>query len=466
MRKTDNGAYISLFAQDDYRIHPRVTLNLGVRYDLQFPLTDPAEPQARVRARRAVDGVADRAGGAAVPGRRRASAAASSRPTTTTSRRASGSRGIRIGDGRMSVRAGVRHLLRQHHRQRVEHHRRQPAVHGAPVVPDGVHAVRSVPQPAGRRRAVPVRLRPGEPALHAAGAGVRPVARLRVAVHVPDEPDGREGDLPQLQRDARRTSARSDGTCPASIDRNYPVFGPGATAANVNSRRPYHAGRDRLGARARVDLQRATTTGCSSSAERRGARFSAKAYYTFGKALEDVDYQGGGLPAVQNSNRIELERGRTSADRTHSLRAVRRLEAGLLRRTRGAVARALLNDWTLSAIVTLQSGTPLTITPGQDRNFDGLTNDRADIIGDPTLDSGRPREELIEEWFNTRRLRAAGDRHRRHRRPQHRRGPGLSQRRPRPVPRRPAGRPHDAAVPRRGDERLQHRQPERTRARA
>ena len=54
------------------------------------------------------------------------------------------------------------------------------------------------------------------------------------------------------------------------------------------------------------------------SAERRGARFSAKAYYTFGKAMEDVDYQGGGLPAVQNSNRIDLERGRTSADRTHS----------------------------------------------------------------------------------------------------------------------------------------------------
>ena len=41
VRKTDNGSYISLFAQDDYRIHPRVTLNLGVRYDLQFPFVDP-----------------------------------------------------------------------------------------------------------------------------------------------------------------------------------------------------------------------------------------------------------------------------------------------------------------------------------------------------------------------------------------------------------------------------------------
>ena len=47
------------------------------------------------------------------------------------------------------------------------------------------------------------------------------------------------------------------------------------------------------------------------------------------------------------------------------------------------------------------SGQPLTISSGIDRNFDGLTNDRADIIGDPKLDSSRPREELIEQWFNT-----------------------------------------------------------------
>ena len=43
VRKTDNGAYFSVFAQDDYRVHSRVTLNLGVRYDLQLPFTDPLD---------------------------------------------------------------------------------------------------------------------------------------------------------------------------------------------------------------------------------------------------------------------------------------------------------------------------------------------------------------------------------------------------------------------------------------
>jgi hypothetical protein len=65
-----------------------------------------------------------------------------------------------------------------------------------------------------------------------------------------------------------------------------------------------------------------------------------------------------------------------------------------------STVRRLANDWTVSAVVTLQTGTPLTIGAGQDRNLDGLTNDRADLIGNPELDTSRPRDELIEGWFN------------------------------------------------------------------
>jgi hypothetical protein len=63
--------------------------------------------------------------------------------------------------------------------------------------------------------------------------------------------------------------------------------------------------------------------------------------------------------------------------------------------------RFLARDWTVSAIATFQTGTPLTIGAGSDRNFDGLTNDRADLVGNPELDHGRPIEEVIEGWFNT-----------------------------------------------------------------
>ena len=36
----DDGWYFGFFVQDDIRIHPRLTLNLGLRYDLQLPITD------------------------------------------------------------------------------------------------------------------------------------------------------------------------------------------------------------------------------------------------------------------------------------------------------------------------------------------------------------------------------------------------------------------------------------------
>jgi hypothetical protein len=42
-RRPDNAWYFGPFFQDDFRVHPRVTLNLGLRYDLQLPITDPQD---------------------------------------------------------------------------------------------------------------------------------------------------------------------------------------------------------------------------------------------------------------------------------------------------------------------------------------------------------------------------------------------------------------------------------------
>src|SRR5206468_9319530 len=97
---------------------------------------------------------------------------------------------------------------------------------------------------------------------------------------------------------------------------------------------------------------------------------------------EDVDFQGGGLPGVQNAMRLGDERARTSADRTHSLvlTGVWKIDSA---DKPTSMLQQLARAWTVSAAVTLQTGTPLTIGAGQDRNLDGLTNDRADLVGNP-----------------------------------------------------------------------------------
>ena len=157
VRKTDNGAYFSAFAQDDFRdssarhLEPRRPLRRAV------PVHRSAGPQARLRAGAEVGGQSDRAGRPAVP--RRCRREPRHRAHRLQQHRAAPRRGVGSEGRRPHGRArGVRHVLRQHHRQRVEHDRRQPAVHRPAVVPDRLHAVRSVSQPARRRRSISVQL--------------------------------------------------------------------------------------------------------------------------------------------------------------------------------------------------------------------------------------------------------------------------------------------------------------------
>lgn len=42
----------------------------------------------------------------------------------------------------------------------------------------------------------------------------------------------------------------------------------------------------------------------------------------------------------------------------------------------------------------------MTITRSADLNLDGQGNDRAHLVGNPSLSHSRPRSELIAEWFN------------------------------------------------------------------
>jgi hypothetical protein len=40
------------------------------------------------------------------------------------------------------------------------------------------------------------------------------------------------------------------------------------------------------------------------------------------------------------------------------------------------------------------------VSSGKDNNYDGVTNDRANLIGNPVLDPHRSRPQVLAEWFN------------------------------------------------------------------
>ena len=99
-------------------------------------------------------------------------------------------------------------------------------------------------------------------------------------------------------------------------------------------------------------------------------------------------------------NNIRAERGRADSDRKHNFVMSTIWKIDYFNDWHPA-ARAILGGWSLSAIASLRSGRPLTITNGSDANLDGNNNDRANLIGDPVLDPNRPRNEVVAAWFNT-----------------------------------------------------------------
>ena len=350
VRKTDNGAYFSAFAQDDFRIHPRVTLNLGLRYDLQFPFTDPQDRKLAF-----VPGQKSTINPTAPVGLLFPGDAGVSRGIVHTDNNNIAPRlGIAwdpMGDGRTAVRAAFGMFygsITGNEWNTTADNQPFTVRQSFPTVFTLSDPYRNLPGGVGP---FPFNYTPGIAALHAAGAGVRSVARLRLAAQLSDQRHGRERARQELQRDRlvrrvvraqsrrgrrqqlsgvqrrprrRRTSTRGGRICPAR-----------------SARRP-----------SCPRFSRSDYNGLQLSAERRGSRLSGKAYYSFGRGYEDVDFQGGGLPGVQNAMNLAAERGRNSNDRTHSLVLSGVFKIDYLRDAPRRV-RWLTRDWTVSAIATL-----------------------------------------------------------------------------------------------------------------
>ena len=397
VRKTDNGAYISLFAQDDFKIRPRLTLNLGVRYDLQFPFTDPQNRKLAYAPGQQSTVSPTAPNGLLFPGDTGVSRGIVKTDINNIAPRL-GIAWDPKGDGRMAVRAGF------------------GIFYGS--ITGNEWNTTADNQPFTVRQSFPTVFTLSDPYRNLPG-GVGPFPFTYSAsaprFTLPAQVFGPSLDFvwpftyqvnvtveKEIGRNVSVTASYVGAFArhlAAAVDNNYPVLTATATTANVNTRRPYLPGT--IGA-ANVlsSIFGSDYNGLQMSAERRGAHLSGKAYYSFGRGYEDVDFQGGGLPTVQNATQLAAERGRNSADRRHTFVLSGVWKIDYFKDSKSAL-KILTQGWTLSGIVTLQSGTPLTITAGSDRNLDGLTNDRANLVGDPALDHGRPQSELIEAWFNT-----------------------------------------------------------------
>ena len=182
-------------------------------------------------------------------------------------------------------------------------------------------------------------------------------------------------------------------------EQNPATYGPGATVSNTNARRPL--------APSYASLIEMTNGGISNynalqtSLEKRFSRgFAFVATYTFSKALDNqsVDQQFGlSNPNPFNPN---FNYGLSDFDTPHNFSLWGVWDLPRLAKSSWWI-KGPLGGWEMTGIWSWRSGTLFSVVSGQDRSLSGVGLDRADLTGNPFLPGDRPTNSLINAYFNT-----------------------------------------------------------------
>jgi hypothetical protein len=386
-----NTWYTAIFAQDDFRVTPRLTLNLGVRWDIQTPPTDPQDKESTF-----------------VPG-----AQSTVRPTAPVGILFPGDAGITrgivpirwnhvsprvgfaldpFGTGKTSIRAGA------------------GVFYGS--VSGNEWNTTSNFEPFAVRLSLPANVKGTAGTLSNPYKGLNPAPFPYNGGFIAGgnifgpSTDFRWPYTYQLNFSVQQQLTQNlsfqiayvgslSHNLPFATDLNYPVQNATATTAtaNVQARRPDQAFGPILVLRSN---QTASYNGLQISGQQRMSHhLTLNGWYAWSKSFDSVQIDNntaqGGLQNV--SNPFE-DRGRADIDARHQAVISLIFQPDYYTGDNGFV-RNIVNGWSISPIVRLHSGLPFSVSNGADANLDGTNNDRAQLIGDPRISNPS-----AAEWFN------------------------------------------------------------------
>ncbi len=152
----------------------------------------------------------------------------------------------------------------------------------------------------------------------------------------------------------------------------------GATA-NTSAKNPYFSTISQI-----QSSESANYNGLQVTLQKRLSKgFSAQGFYVWSKALQSLDLDTSGNTGnstgtePEDNNLHYLDRQRSDYDQRHVVAAsvVWKPHYGFDHR----FVRAIVNDWTVTSIIRIQSGLPYNITTGTDTNGDNINNDRPNL---------------------------------------------------------------------------------------
>ncbi|HWR34334.1 MAG TPA: carboxypeptidase regulatory-like domain-containing protein [Clostridia bacterium] len=182
---------------------------------------------------------------------------------------------------------------------------------------------------------------------------------------------------------------------PFSYDLNYPVLDQTSqkSGTSVQNRRPNQA----FGS---ISQTMSNQTSSYNSLQVTGNKrmshnVNVTTSYVWSKTLCSAQLQGGSTGVAQNLGKLWEDRGPCDSDVRHAFNLAIVFQPDYYHGD-SKVLGHILNGWQISPIFRVRSGSPFSVLNGLDANMDGYGNDRAQLIGDPFL-SDRSKD----QWFNT-----------------------------------------------------------------
>ncbi|HEY1994275.1 MAG TPA: carboxypeptidase regulatory-like domain-containing protein [Edaphobacter sp.] len=406
-----NTWYYAFFAQDNYRITPRFTANLGLRYDIeQAPVESQNLTAAFVPGRQSTV-VPSAPLGVLFPGDSGIPRGVAQTPKTHFSPRV-GMAWDPFGDGKTAIRAAAGIFYGSVSGNEWN----QPANAQPFAIRQTFNSITSLSNVYGNKASFPN----GDPFPYVysptsprflSGAAVEAIDpnykwpssyQFNVAV---------EQQLPAkivLQTAYVGNFVRHVPTAP---DANNPVYAPGASTSqtSINARRPYFGATNPNGATlGQVILiesgQTANFNSLQVTAHRPlGNNFLINGFFVWSHSLWSSNASAIGLaPTAQNYTYLNEERGPSDQDRRNmvGINGVWNLN---YYNGSSRFLGVLFNGYSISTIASFNSGAPFTVTTGSDKNLDSYNNDRPNLVPgvNPFLSAHRSRFTAAQAWFNT-----------------------------------------------------------------
>ncbi|MCI0746954.1 MAG: hypothetical protein L0Y58_16245, partial [Verrucomicrobia subdivision 3 bacterium] len=182
---------------------------------------------------------------------------------------------------------------------------------------------------------------------------------------------------------------------PIRRELNPALYRPGATVGNTNARRIYSP--DYASIISYENVINSTYHALQFTLNKRFSKgFTLLASYSYSKSIDGMSIDVDGFNGQDPMN--------MRADKALSDFDVRqRLVSSFLWEIPGPenrIAKWVLGGWQANGIFIGEAGSPFTVTSGQDRALSGVGTQRPNLTGDPKLDTGRSRDELMALYFD------------------------------------------------------------------